>query len=218
MKCEGLGCRGNPNPKSVLLAVTEYVLCRLQHRDVLLNNVLPLETLKDVKELSITFDCFNYAQPEWPTAYCDLTSLTRLSYALVAVSAYPHSTGAYSHLPLFLADMKHLRDVQMAVGFQYLLRSGEADVAVLAYCLPLLFRLQIDIDGLQEAASSSLMWRLHCGISKLSRGYLGWAVAEWLERICVTVCKRVPMMGYAVQEPAAEDAFVDWRLIFTLEK
>ena len=86
---------------------------------------LPVETLENVRDLSLEIFCEDAAEhwPQWPDAWNQLTSLTRLE-----ISVFFHDPSFYPHVhtthELFPIDIKSLVEVTLTANDEWLNGAG----------------------------------------------------------------------------------------------
>ena len=99
---------------------------------MMLSDLLPLDTVRD-----LTVKLRGYNKPQWPEAWDQLTTITRLELSYI-----PHTGG--EEVP-FLPPVRaqSLVNIEIFVHYYLFASSGEGYVKTLFGCLPLLSKLQI---------------------------------------------------------------------------
>lgn len=171
-----------------------------------------METLAHVRDLTLRLISFTEGNLDWLVAYGQLTGLTRLSLNI--------SDGLRCYLPECLTEIEHLVDVQVTAGYKEFFREGKAYVISLLGSLPLLSRLQIDIEPPYMAHSVFPVWtvKLRKCMIKLSRGRwgLGSVSKKRVRRIGRRVCLKTHKVAFAVE--MVNELFVDCCAVFTREE
>ena len=148
-----------------------------------MSEVLPLETLQSVKDLTLRLGHEEH-KPQWPDSWNQLTSMTRLE-----LDCPISRNGELRALLPF--GTRSLRDVEVTAHFEMFDCSGEEYLFFLIGSLPVLSRLQISIKGLMHQRNDE------CQVEFLFRIKEG---VERLKAICMAVQMRVPGLGYNVFE------------------
>ena len=142
-------CREEPPQKQCAKSIQHfqsYSLLCLQDSEWSLSDLLPWETLENVKDLTLNLT-YTGEEPQWPDDWHQLRSITRLELAIrtdVVTRPEQHpDTVTCSLLPFW---MPSLIDLEVTVRFSRFHTSGERELVSLIRCLPNLSRLQVDIE------------------------------------------------------------------------
>ena len=112
-----------------------------------LSDILPLKTLEKIKDLTLILMC-KEDDPQWPDTWDQLTSITR------------HKLGirpeAKSGMSLLLPSrIESLIDLQVTVQYSSFHTFGDIVLNSLIGDLPVLSRLQVNIEGIKSITGSS---------------------------------------------------------------
>ena len=144
---------------------------------------LLLGTLENVKDLTLRLNYFGPA-PQWPDSWNQLTSITRLDMDCL-LFGFGQNSRTRALLPF---GIRSLVDVEVTARFDTFDGLGEEYLLFLVGCLPMLSRLQFNIEGHLSPMDESEE-NLH------SRGKES---VERLEAICTAVQLRTTGLGYPV--------------------
>jgi hypothetical protein len=169
----------------------------LQVNERPLSSVLPLETLRNVRDLTLHCHAYSEPEPEWPTSWGQLTAITRLS-----VQLENWASGRRYLLPPFVAEMGSLRDVEVTAGYSTFENSGEGYTLLVLGCLHLLTRLQVNIMAMTLAERGG-------GLEVLR---------DRLKAICMGVKLRMPEVVYSFVEVDKEASEADLCILFTFQE
>ncbi len=157
-----------------------------------LSAVLPLETLRDVRDLSIHCYWSHWDRLEWPATWGQAASVTRLDMKCFVDFQYTLPA------PGLLTGMTSLREVTLCSAFKEFDKVGEAYVCQLTSSLPALRMLAVNITGVLAAEHRfpiKKCWRIRL---HKSRGRWVWGAERRLERICKRVCRSMPGMFHSL--------------------
>ena len=147
-----------------------------------MGDLLPLTTLRNVKDLTLRLDHFSL-EAQWPDSWNQLTSMTRLDLDC-QIGGY--ESGLRVLPPL---RIKSLIEVRVMTHFESFESSGEEYLFFLIGCLPVLSRLQITVGGVIYPTNDVSEKNSH---SKIEEGI------ESLKAICTAVQLRTSGMEYAI--------------------
>jgi len=127
-------------------------LYAVQFNGKALSDLLPLEALQIVKDLTI--DCYMSnaeaveVKRQWPAGWKQLTSMTRLAFHLSNQAADGSNE---DYLPTFFTEMKSLKAVDLTIKYEFFDQEGGLYISGLTGSLPLLSSLHFDIVGREVA-------------------------------------------------------------------
>jgi len=176
--------------------LTEQLLLDLQDRS--LGSVLPLKTLRNVKDLTLSCHLHNIEEPEWPTTWSQLTNMTKLAFGC------DEDLTIY-HRPEFLTELRSLQELKFTTEFDHFERTGEEYLILIAMCLPFLQSIVVVRNPPPHSEFEPFQGAL-----------------EKIKQICLTVSRRMPSMLYTYLETYEEEYtqtyYPEGGLDFTLER
>jgi len=156
--------------------------------------VLPVRTLRNVRDFELNCLLHSFGEREC-TTWSQLTNLTKL-----ALHCQASDKSQYYFLEC-LTDLRSLREVETTTEIYHLDSSGQDYLVLIARCLRQLTRLQINVAEPRDSDLFPVAFK-----------------SSKLERVCQSVCRRVPGMLGSLADVITQDRLRKTPLIFTLDR